>query len=57
MEEKGWINAIRISGGKRLYDMTTSIEENCGDKCERNIEKVNELKGKLNISYVRVSSL
>lgn len=56
-EEKGWINTIRTPGGKRLYDVTTFIEEKCSDECEKNIEKVDELKGKLNISYVRVSSL
>ena len=55
-EEKGWINTIRTPGGKRLYDVTTFIEEKCGDECEKNLNKVEELKGKLNISYVRVSS-
>lgn len=58
-EEKGLIKTIRTPGGKRLYGVEEFIKqkecENDVD-CIKNLDELNELQGKLNLSYVRVSS-
>ena len=56
-EEKGLIETIRTPGNKRLYNVKKYLEKT---KCKDNIcENLDELdnKEKLNICYVRVSSL
>lgn len=58
-EEKGIIKTIRTPGGKRLYNVEDFLKQKeCeNDKdCINNLDELNEIKGKLNISYVRVSS-
>jgi putative resolvase len=57
-EDKGLIQTIRTPGGKRLYNVEKYIEEKqCKTQMTTYMKKLNETKGKLNISYVRVSSL
>jgi putative resolvase len=60
-EEKGWIETIRSHGGKRLYNVDKYIEaRKCEKKDKIKCNKLNELdekKGRLSISYARVSSL
>jgi len=59
-EKKNWIDTIRTEGGKRLYNVEKYMKEKeCKDniKCLENLDKLDETKDKLNISYVRVSSL
>lgn len=59
-DEKGWIQTIRTPGGKRLYNVAGFIEEKkCekSTKCETDLKKLDKMKGKLNISYCRVSSV
>ena len=57
-EETGKIETIRTPGGKRLYNVKKFMENSkCSkkdDPCDINIDEVKE---KLNICYVRVSSL
>ena len=57
-EETGKIETIRTPGGKRLYNVKKFMESiKCtkkDDPCDINIDEVKE---KLNICYVRVSSL
>lgn len=63
-EEKGLIETIRTTGGKRLYNVEKYLNEKiCNDDnkikntilCE-NLEDLDKKKEKLNICYVRVSS-
>ena len=59
-EAKHKINTIRTPGGKRLYNVQKFLKEReCDDdeECIKNIDKLDDKKGKLKISYVRVSSL
>ena len=59
-EAKGKIQTIRTPGGKRLYNVEEFIKtRECKDdeKCIKNLEDLDKEKGKINISYVRVSSL
>jgi putative resolvase len=59
-EEKGKIKTIRTPGGKRLYNVEEFIKnKECGEdeKCIKNLEELDKLNGKINICYVRVSSL
>lgn len=59
-EEKGQIKTIRTPGGKRLYNVEKFLSEKlCNDdeECIKNIDKLDEIEGKLKISYVRVSSM
>jgi predicted site-specific integrase-resolvase len=53
------IETIRTPGNKRLYNVQKFLEErNCNtEKCDENLDKLDEIKGKLNIAYVRVSSV
>ena len=57
-EAKGLIETIRTPGNKRLYNVVKFLEDK---KCKKNIicENLDELdiKDKLNICYVRVSSM
>jgi putative resolvase len=58
-EEKGWIETIRTDGNKRLYNVEKYLKEKkCNNEkdCLDNLEKIDKMKGKLKISYVRVSS-
>lgn len=61
-EEKGLIKTIRTPGGKRLYNVEDFIKEkeceenNDQDKCIIDLDELNTITGKLNLSYVRVSS-
>ncbi len=58
-EEKGWIDTIRTDGNKRLYNVEKYLKEKkCknNEDCLKNLEKVDKLKGKLKLSYVRVST-
>jgi len=63
-DEKGLIETIRTSGRKRLYNVEkylkqnenyvqNNIKYNCGD----NIDELDKIENKLNICYVRVSSI
>ena len=59
-EERNKINVIRTPGGHRLYDVKGFLDKLiCDDdeKCIKNIDKLDDVEGKLNITYVRVSSL
>jgi predicted site-specific integrase-resolvase len=59
-EAKNKISVIRTPGGHRLYNVTKFLNERiCNDdeECIKNIDKLDNIGGKLNISYVRVSSL
>ena len=58
-DEKGWIETIRTDGGKRLYNVDKYLREkkcNNDNECIENLDKLDELKGKLKLSYVRVST-
>ena len=63
-DKKGLIDIIRTPGGKRLYNVEkylkqnenyeqNNIKYNCGD----NIDELDKIENKLNICYVRVSSI
>jgi len=59
-EEKGYIETIRTPGGKRLYNVDKYIEINNKNVNESKTDILDELdkkEGKLNIAYVRVSSI
>lgn len=59
-EEKNKISVIRTPGGHRLYNVTKFLNDRiCNDdeECIKNIDKLEDIDGKLNISYVRVSSM
>lgn len=59
-EEKGKIDTIRTPGGKRMYNVKKFLKEKeCKEepKCLKNLKKLDEMKGKLNISYARVSTI
>jgi putative resolvase len=58
-EEKRKIDTIRTPGGKRLYNINKFIKDrDCNDnnECVENLEELDDIEGKLNIAYVRVSS-
>jgi predicted site-specific integrase-resolvase len=58
-DEKGWIETIRTNGGKRLYNVEKYVEDKrckTGEDCENTLKEIDKLKGKLKISYVRVST-
>jgi predicted site-specific integrase-resolvase len=63
-DEKNLIETIRTPGGKRLYNVEKYIKEQECEKenkinnevCE-NLDDLDKIEGKLNICYVRVSSL
>jgi len=60
-EEKKWIDTIRTPGNKRLYNVEKYLREN-GKKAVNvnptDVDKIDDKgKEKLNISYVRVSSI
>jgi putative resolvase len=59
-ESQNIIEVIRTPGGKRLYNVNKFLEERNKDKNKSNILSddinMNQLKEKLNICYVRVSS-
>ncbi len=59
-DAKGKIKTIRTPGGKRLYNVEEFIKnKECeeDEKCIKNLEDLDKEKGKINICYVRVSSL
>lgn len=59
-EAKNKISVIRTPGGHRLYNITKFLNERlCNDdeECIKNIDRLDTINGKLNISYVRVSSM
>ena len=59
-DEKGWIDTIRTEGNKRLYNVEKYLKEKeCknNDMCIKNLDELDKKEGKLNICYVRVSSL
>ena len=63
-EEKGLIETIRTTGGKRLYNVEKYLNEKiCNDNNKmkntilyENLEDLDKKKEKLNICYIRVSS-
>jgi predicted site-specific integrase-resolvase len=63
-EEKGLIETIRTTGGKRLYNVEKYLKEKiCEDETKNkntvlcdNLDDLDKEKEKLNICYVRVSS-
>ena len=57
-EAKGLIETIRTPGNKRLYNVKKFLrEKECkNDKCVKNLDELDKLEGKLNITYVRVST-
>lgn len=59
-DKKGWIETIRTEGNKRRYNVEKFLKEKeCKDdeECIKNLDELDKKEGKLNISYVRVSSL
>ena len=59
-EEKGFIDTIRTPGGKRLYNVDKYLEDRMKNKNENIVDQLDDLdnkEGKLNIAYVRVSSV
>ena len=58
-ETKGKIETIRTPGNKRLYNVQKFLKEKENTKClsENKLGDLDKLQGKLDISYVRVSSL
>ncbi len=61
-EKKGWIDTLRTKGNIRLYNVDKYLRE-IGIKndvkciCEDNLDKIGQEKKRLNINYIRVSSL
>ena len=58
-EAKGKIETIRTPGNKRLYNVAKFLKEKeCKgtEECVEDLEKLENMGNKLNISYVRVSS-
>lgn len=63
-EEKGLIETIRTTGGKRLYNVEKYLKEKICEENNKNkntiicdnLDKLDEEKEKLNICYIRVSS-
>ena len=58
-DKKGWIETIRTDGNKRLYNVDKYLrEKKCNNDvdCIKNLDNIDNIKGKLKISYVRVSS-
>ena len=59
-DEKGLIETIRTPGNKRLYNVYKFLKEKeCKEdkKCIKNLDDLDKEKDKLNLCYVRVSSL
>lgn len=59
-EEKGLIKTIRTPGGKRLYNVVDFLKEKeCkdDDNCIKDLDELDNFEEKLNLSYVRVSSI
>ncbi len=62
-ESKGWIETVRSKGNVRMYNVDKYLREvnikNDNDKCikEEDYGKLDTLNKKLNISYVRVSTV
>ena len=58
-DKKGWIETIRTDGNKRLYNVDKYLrEKKCNNDvdCINNLDNIDNIKDKLKISYVRVSS-
>jgi len=58
-EAKGWIDTIRTPGNKRLYNVEKFLKEkkcNTESKCIENLDELDGMGDKINISYARVSS-
>jgi excisionase family DNA binding protein len=58
-DKKGWIETIRTDGNKRLYNVEKYLNEkkcNNEEECIKNLDNIDETKGNLKLSYVRVSS-
>jgi putative resolvase len=58
-DKKGWIETIRTDGNKRLYNVEKYLRDkkcNNDEDCIKKLDDIDKLKGKLKISYVRVSS-
>ena len=58
-ETKGIVETIRTPGNKRLYNVEKFMKEKelKKDSAIDNLDKLDKLNGKINISYVRVSSI
>lgn len=59
-DDKGLIQTIRTPGNKRLYNVKKFLEEkkcNNNIKCIENLDELDKESNKLNICYVRVSSI
>jgi len=59
-DKKGTIKTIRTDGGKRLYNVDDYIKnKECkqDEKCIKDLNELDKKKEKLNICYVRVSTL
>jgi predicted site-specific integrase-resolvase len=59
-DAKGLIDTIRTPGNKRMYNVEKYLKENGGKKNNKepvDIDEIDEDENKLNISYVRVSSI
>ena len=60
-DKKGLIETIRTDGNKRLYNIEKYIKnKKCDIKknedCEKILEDINKIEGKLKLTYARVSS-
>lgn len=59
-DKKGLIETIRTPGNKRLYNVEKFLKQKECDgnnECLDDLDNINETEGKINICYVRVSSL
>ncbi len=55
-ESKGLIETIRTDSNMRLYNVKKYLEKKNITKICTNVDKLDDIKGKLKIAYVRVSS-
>lgn len=55
-EKKGLIKTIRTDSNMRLYNVKKYLEDKCKPIICDNVDKLDDIKGKLKIAYTRVSS-
>lgn len=55
-EKKGLIETIRTDSNMRLYNVKKYLEDKCKNETCSNPQQLDNIKGKLKIAYVRVSS-
>ncbi len=56
-DKKGKIETMRTPGGMRLYNVDKYLKDNCKmEDCSENVDELDNIDGKINLSYCRVSS-